>query len=215
MERPELEPYIGQTIDIEAHVTSRADSVGRAYGFLLGRVTTPSGDDLTDHAWLQIIWPDLAAVSGSTIRGRALIQKYFKAGRIDGHYEECAEIGTGIGDLDDVAVLVDGEWVPLEAAATRVRKRRAAKIKTAKADGSYVWPGTWTYVGGVVAVRAAESAKPGSLCDVRSRNSSHDKRVVLTLLEPDQEYATSDLAPPLQAPTEFPAFPPERLGRRI
>jgi hypothetical protein len=143
-------------------------------------VTTPSGDDLTDHAWLQIIWPDLAAVSGSTIRGRALIQKYFKAGRIDGHYEECAEIGTGIGDLDDVAVLVDGEWVPLEAAATRVRKRRAAKIKTAKADGSYVWPGTWTYVGGVVAVRAAESAKPGSLCDVRSRNSFHDKRVVLT-----------------------------------
>jgi len=176
-ERPELEPYIGQTIDIEARVTSRTDTMGPAYGFLLTHVTTPSGKDLTDHAWVQVQWLDLAAVSGSAIRARAYIHQYWKAGRIDGQYKECAEIGTGIGDLEDVTVLVGEDWMPLVAAATHARKRRAAEIRAAKSDGSYVWPGTWTYAGGLIAVRAA---KPGSLCDVRSRGNFHNKRIVLT-----------------------------------
>jgi hypothetical protein len=55
---------------------------------------------------------------------------------------------------------------------------RTVSSALAKADGSYVWPGTWTYAGGVLGVRAAKSAKPGSLCDVRSRDHMHDRRVV-------------------------------------
>jgi hypothetical protein len=175
-QRPELAPYIGKWIQITAEVRSRAD--GGEYGFLLTSIQIESGATI-DHCWLKVYDNDLAAVSGSTIRGQALIDKYWKATRIDGRYVEAGESGTGISGLAEVEVEVDGVWMPLDAAATLHRKARAAKVKAAKADGSYIWPGAWTMHGGDWLVKAAKSAVAGSLCDVRAARIEHSRYVTL------------------------------------
>jgi hypothetical protein len=179
-ERPALEPYIGQTIPISAKVTSRAQATGRAYGFLLEAVTGPDGEYLTDHGWLKSHSLDLAAVSGHIIRANGSIAEYAKAGRTDGVYHEYAETGTGISRIRGVEVEMDGEWIPLADAAKLNRKRHAAAVKASKADGGYIWPGTWAYRKGLLHVKAAKSAVPGSRCAVVSRGGMHNKIVRLT-----------------------------------
>lgn len=175
-QRPELEPYIGTTISIEASIISRKD--GGEYGFLLSDITLHDGA-YVDHCWLQIYDMDLAAVSGHRIRCRARISTYWKASRINGRYVEDAEEGTGISDIDDVAVSFEGEWLPLDKVATIIRRLRAMEIKAKRTSGTYIWPGAWTYCTGALRVKAAKSALPGSLCDVRSRNHWHDAQVRL------------------------------------
>lgn len=175
--RPELAKYIGQSIPITATVTSRAD--GGKYGFLLVDITIPGGGYI-DHAWLKLYWMDLAEVSGSEIRGNATVDEYWRAGRLDGKYCEYAELGTGFSDLDDVEVLVGETWMPIEEAATEVRKTRNKVTKRAKADGTYVWPGTWTYATGSIAVKAAKSAKVGARCAVKGRDAQNCRDVILT-----------------------------------
>lgn len=174
--RPELEPYIGKTVTIEASIISRAD--GGQYGFLLTNISVPNGA-YVDHCWLGVYHNDLATVSGHRIRCDASIHTYWKASRIDGRYVECAEEGTGIADINEVSVFVSGDWLSLDEAARRIRKSRAANVKAKKASGEYVWPGTWTYTTGNLKVKAAKSAVPGSLCDVRSRDGLRDKLVKL------------------------------------
>src|SRR5580658_7458328 len=109
-DRPELEPYIGRTVTIEADITSRSD--GGQYGFLLADIVLSTGERV-DHCWLQIYNLDLAEISGERIRCMAKIDRYWKAGRREGKYVEFAELGTGISGICDVCVREGDDWIPL------------------------------------------------------------------------------------------------------
>lgn len=175
--RLELRKYIGHKIGFTARMISR--SHGGQYGFLLTDVEIPEGGKI-DHIWLRLYWDELAVVSGHVIRGLAHVDTYQKACRIEGRYIADGETGIGFSDLDAVEVLMGDEWTPLSVAATKIRKSRIAKIKQAKLDGTYVYPGKWTYATGSFLVKAAKSATAGSKCDVQARDPQYSRDVILT-----------------------------------
>jgi len=187
--RRELEPHMGNWVEIEADVSSRSScamSGGKSYGFLLQDIRVLGGEkgDTLDHAWLGIYDLDLCQANSERIRCEALVSEYYSEGA-----ERHGGNATGIGfsEIRNVRVLAGGEGeeeVLLADYAKTVRKRFREHIKAEKAAGTYVWSGAWASCGDGWKVKAAKSAVPGSPCDVRSKSGLNDTRVFLAFQVP-------------------------------
>lgn len=150
-------------------------AAGGEYGFLLDDIALAGGCKL-DYSWLRLYDLDLAEASGERVKCEVFVSTYYSEGA-ERHGRDGSEIG--FCDIRKVFVLDGEKEVPLAEWATRHRKERNTINKAAKNDGTYIWPGTWTYAAGGVKVKAAKSAPEGAACDVRSKSGMNDARVVL------------------------------------
>jgi hypothetical protein len=182
--RRELEPHMGNWVEIEADVSSRSScamSAGKSYGFLLQDISVLGGEkgDTLDHAWLGIYDLDLCQANSERIRCEALVSEYYSEGA---ERHGGSAIGIGFSEIRNVRVLAGGEGeeeVSLADYAKAARKRARERIKTQKAAGTYVWPGVWAFCGGDWKVKAAKTAAPGSPCDVMTKSGTNDRKVLL------------------------------------
>ena len=181
--RNELSKYLGTVIEIQATIERR--SGGRnGYGWLLQGIRLPDGDYL-DHCWVggghgeghTVRDNNLTILLPVGVRCKARAAEYYSEGS-----ERHGNGGYGIGfdGIFDIEVSdgADG-WISVETAAKIERGKAADRRKQEKLNGDYHYPGSWTYTTGVLHVKAAKSACPGSLCFARSKGGMNDKLVKL------------------------------------